>query len=1234
MFSALDLRGLIDLVCPSMAHRPTILREYLDQQTYSKLLTENARLDFIAKTYGAKLEAKWQMSKAQEPAMVQQAIEATPGETETQKLLAYIVNTDPTPNKELTQWLVQRYLQGQFRLEDAQAAHDEVLPDFLTMRRNLPPQQRDINRYRNLGDIRTALRSTQEQDIPAEDPVLDAEMHKQAEVIYNGPDVKIIVPKTVAASCYFGKGTDWCTAKYGPQDSRNYYNTYSSQGPLYIVYDKKTRKRVQMHFETGQFMDEADRPINLGEYLEQHPAVFKAIGADKFVKFASKIGLRWFGPEYVKRIPTDQLVNMIYGPADLRRVPIETQNDPLFIARLLRGRPQAIAWLPREAYESQLEKLVESNPGVFAHLPSDLQNAHLADIAAANSRSWQDIQRNIPEQWMTPEVRQHMWNQRIRVDNQLHLRDVPEDFRSTTVIEQTLARFPQDIEENVDLLDSTIAHAIGKRNIEAIAYLPQQYLDPEMAEIIEQAVKKQATTHHGVYGPNSDFHMRPYRMLARFPSEYWSKEVTEYLAKSDMAFPYERIPERFRTPEITATYLKSHPKQATTIPDHYMTDEVLHNALTTSYWGEGLLSTINPHLLTDKVFAEMVHYFREHKKAASQFYNKIPAGLRRPEVRSMFMTVNAVPIAEMVPNDVTEDRLLHRVAEHAEETANIPHAYWTPEFAVKVLQHNFNAMPFIPDNMLSEPLLWEYLGNHHRIPPHDPRYNSDIRKVIETQIKRFAPNMWSSRTYAAAIRLHFLPARVSMPANLVDHDVAGAILGVDPTQLRSLPSDVVDDAALSQAVKKNLKLLEVLPKDRITEPVAFAAMDQWAPSAAPSRRWHYSHEKETKAILETIPKPVWSKRVYKAAVGFVVNLKAVPAKFRDTDLIKTAIGRDASNVRFLRDPAKFMNDHVPLANQTPDWKETLEANGVIPMKKGTYVNIRDMEKKALPSGYQVGILPLGRVNKRLYLFDPKGKYICYLYTDKQRVLFPDAEKYKTYAAPLAEMAREYLGGFEPWQMNKAGVYGSGYGNNFYTEQQASRKKDGVFAWSEVSHLEGRMYVAWYKNKPALRVYTEVSNPAFGGRRHGTNRIQDLDVYNWPVVLAHVPDIMHYARYTMYLSSDYHWQPLGIVTTSKGENVYNVGETLIGRAGELSVKRGEKHVGIFGPKGLIAYGVIRKSGDIDRIEFTGEYRWSSGDTAVKEKANALFDKVSTYLKRQKRKPNEPFNVDANETGIVS
>ncbi len=83
-----------------------------------------------------------------------------------------------------------------------------------------------------------------------------------ADLVYENDKVRIIIPKDQTAACYYGQGTQWCTAS---TQSTNYFNSYSKDGPLYILLPKQPKydgEKYQLHFPSGQFMDEQDRNVD------------------------------------------------------------------------------------------------------------------------------------------------------------------------------------------------------------------------------------------------------------------------------------------------------------------------------------------------------------------------------------------------------------------------------------------------------------------------------------------------------------------------------------------------------------------------------------------------------------------------------------------------------------------------------------------------------------------------------------------------------------------------------------------------------------------------------------------------------------------------------------------------------------------------------------------------------------------------------------------------------------
>ena len=92
---------------------------------------------------------------------------------------------------------------------------------------------------------------------------LDADQGKK--VILDDENWTIYIPTNKGAACELGKGTEWCTAAPG----LDYYEEYhTDEDPLIIFIPKHPDhkgEKYQIHFGTGQFMDEEDMSIDDGK---------------------------------------------------------------------------------------------------------------------------------------------------------------------------------------------------------------------------------------------------------------------------------------------------------------------------------------------------------------------------------------------------------------------------------------------------------------------------------------------------------------------------------------------------------------------------------------------------------------------------------------------------------------------------------------------------------------------------------------------------------------------------------------------------------------------------------------------------------------------------------------------------------------------------------------------------------------------------------------------------------
>ena len=178
-------------------------------------------------------------------------------------------------------WLLNLYQKGALKNEDLYKAKD-YLSTFVKF--NTKINQKDINKYSRLPELYKTIEpfiSNPEQSTSKSDEV--RKIKEGAQKVYEDAKWLVIVPHTQEASCYYGKGTQWCTAA---DVSNNMFDYYNEKGNLYINILKGTNTKYQFHFETNSFMDEHD------DYIP-HP-VTQSIGLTKGLQdfYIKKYGMK------------------------------------------------------------------------------------------------------------------------------------------------------------------------------------------------------------------------------------------------------------------------------------------------------------------------------------------------------------------------------------------------------------------------------------------------------------------------------------------------------------------------------------------------------------------------------------------------------------------------------------------------------------------------------------------------------------------------------------------------------------------------------------------------------------------------------------------------------------------------------------------------------------------------------------------------------------------------------
>lgn len=218
------------------------------------LLTEDARTEFILKTYGNKLQniSHDQLARNKSP----------------EEIVNTLVTADPTKNKQYLQFLTRAYVTGQFRLEDVNRLNYQ-LTTYNTIKGKLPVEQRDIMHIKKLSDLYKITRQYEQQDPQQSNRQLKKQAKMEgANIVMDTPNFKVYNVLTKEAACLYGKGTQWCTAG----DNNNMFDHYKEQGNIYVI--MAGDRKFQLQMEADQFMNENDEDVNEAgdvEYLSKFP---------------------------------------------------------------------------------------------------------------------------------------------------------------------------------------------------------------------------------------------------------------------------------------------------------------------------------------------------------------------------------------------------------------------------------------------------------------------------------------------------------------------------------------------------------------------------------------------------------------------------------------------------------------------------------------------------------------------------------------------------------------------------------------------------------------------------------------------------------------------------------------------------------------------------------------------------------------------------------------------------
>jgi hypothetical protein len=249
-----------------------------------------------------------------------------------------IINTVPDISKErndykgmrvMSNWLINLYRKGSLKIEDLYKAKEYLTLYYRNINDLLKNNNADIklDNYKDLPSLFNLVRDYKGSEKP--DSVEDEKElitnkyflnNGQAEKIYEDSAWLVVSPKTLEASKFYGCTSEWCTL------FPDMFNTYSSQGPLYIIIDKNNlnntmnpNRRYQFHFESEQYMNMDDLSISGGE-IDYDDSDYENEDFDFLGRFSPNL-VTWYLDNKreteggldsydMKYLPEDELYNM------------------------------------------------------------------------------------------------------------------------------------------------------------------------------------------------------------------------------------------------------------------------------------------------------------------------------------------------------------------------------------------------------------------------------------------------------------------------------------------------------------------------------------------------------------------------------------------------------------------------------------------------------------------------------------------------------------------------------------------------------------------------------------------------------------------------------------------------------------------------------------------------------------------------------------------------------------
>jgi len=301
-----------------------------------------------------------------------------------------VVALDPTPSKKYLDWILRQVISRKLLVED----HYKVpaaLNEFIRCTSMIKDAgfSTDLNTYESIPALATVLSPFKALLSPAEVSKKEREeIDSETAVLIDSPKLLVVSPKTERASCFWGRGTQWCTAATESNNAFKQYTDGNGDG-LFIIIDRSDGNKKYQIDKEGQFCDEFDEP--LGKNQEVKDMCQAIIGRD--LKLDASIAC--FEPNWIESLGIGEkacLESLKYRPTILNKAPFKT-NEFLIAALSVNGN--TLEFVKDQSTEQQLAA-IKQDPWSIVHAKSPSEEVCL-EAVRRKGRTLRYIENQTPE---------------------------------------------------------------------------------------------------------------------------------------------------------------------------------------------------------------------------------------------------------------------------------------------------------------------------------------------------------------------------------------------------------------------------------------------------------------------------------------------------------------------------------------------------------------------------------------------------------------------------------------------------------------------------------------------------------------------------------------------------------------------------------------------------------------------------------------------------------------------